>query len=56
MADKIYPKEVVKIITLKKEGYNSVSIVKETEDTVDIQLYNPNVKPEEKPEEAEEDK
>lgn len=56
MADKIYPKEPTKTVRIPKQGYNSVSLVKETDTDWEYELYNPNIKPQEvKPATPEED-
>jgi len=52
MADKtIYPKEPIKIVEIKKQGYNALTVLADNADVFKIQLYNPNLKPIEKPEE-----
>lgn len=45
MADKKYPKDTTKTVMVKKDGYNSISQVKETEEAWEFQLYNPNIEP-----------
>lgn len=41
----VFPKEPVKVVRIPKAGYNSLSVLKETEKDFEVQLYNPNVMP-----------
>jgi len=43
----IYPEKPTKVLTIEKEGYNSVSIIEDNKDNFVVQLYNPNVRLEE---------
>ena len=48
MSETIYPKEPIVVVTIPKQGYNSMSVINETATDFKVQLYNPNVEPEAK--------